>query len=766
MKILSITLCMIAISCSALNALKPSGKAVQLKDISKYSILIPDKPTSQERFAAEKLAEYLGKIFSVNLKIQSNEQKPFISVGKTMAARKSGLFNKLAPQSYSLKIKNDNLYIRGGNPGPLNGVIALLEEDFGCRWYTPEENSKALKEPALIKVSQLKSNEFKVVPRNFTPPFEMREFMCDYYPAKAPVNWTLMNRFAPISFHCIFPDETGAQLASGYFIHTYRDLLPSKKFYASHPEYYALQQGKRVKLTAFSGSVCYTNPEVPKLMADKILKLLKQKPDQRIFSVSAPDSSDVACECSRCSSMIKKEKLSGAQINLANKVAEIVSEKYPDVRITCLAYGIEPPKTVKLHPNLIIFFAPIAERNNSQANILPLSKIYKLKTQLKHWLRLKGKLYFWDYIANYKNLVPNPTIDAFAQSVRFLASRGVKGYFADCSSPNISLARLKLWVYSKLIWNPDLNVNSLIAEFLPGYYGKAAPDMARYVAIQRNAWKRFIKKYMIKRDGVNFKFNNKELAAMRKCLTLAAAKAETEAIRARIARETLTLYTLTLKGNPKVTGIKQYEKDYKSAETLLKYLSPRADIFRLGYNKRWKKKLAWAKSPAQKNQYSPNTVSVSKAVTYEGMAERMKDKKALTGFAVRHKGGKPWGTQYSYGTFKDFLVPGKTYIIRLRVRPEVKGNVPQAIFTFGAFQHNNEKLNSSQKNLVGKWHGTNVKAYKWLTIGKLKFNNEDATGMFWINSLVKPEEAIWYDTLEFVPIEEYKGAIPKNTIII
>ena len=35
-----------------------------------------------------------------------------------------------------------------------------------------------------------------------------------------------------------------------------------------------------------------------------------------------------------------------------------------------------------------------------------------------------------------------------------------------------------------------------------------------------------------------------------------------------------------------------------------------------------------------------------------------------------------------------------------------------------------------------------------------------STGMFWMNSLVNSDEAIWYEKLEFIPIEEYKESDP------
>jgi hypothetical protein len=40
---------------------------------------------------------------------------------------------------------------------------------------------------------------------------------------------------------------------------------------------------------------------------------------------------------------------------------------------------------------------------------------------------------------------------------------------------------LRTYLIAKLLWNPDLNVDSLINDFLKGYYGKAAPFIRSYI---------------------------------------------------------------------------------------------------------------------------------------------------------------------------------------------------------------------------------------------------------------------------------------------
>ena len=42
---------------------------------------------------------------------------------------------------------------------------------------------------------------------------------------------------------------------------------------------------------------------------------------------------------------------------------------------------------------------------------------------------------------------------------------------------------MKAWIISKLLWNPQLDTDSLINDFVYGYYGKAAPCVIKYIRL-------------------------------------------------------------------------------------------------------------------------------------------------------------------------------------------------------------------------------------------------------------------------------------------
>src|SRR5690606_1980706 len=93
----------------------------------------------------------------------------------------------------------------------------------------------------------------------------------------------------------------------------------------------------------------------------------------------------------------------------------------------------------------------------------------------------------WTYNTNFQNyLLPFPNWWAMCSSVRQLAELGVQGYFGQGAWDNgggAELAHLRLWVLARLLWDPDLDADALIREFLDGYYGAAGKDVYAYMRL-------------------------------------------------------------------------------------------------------------------------------------------------------------------------------------------------------------------------------------------------------------------------------------------
>ena len=742
---------------------------LKLAKIQDYTIVIPRKATMQEKYAANILAEYLEKLCKVPSTIKfdkGNIKGNYISIGETRFAKENKFTDKLAPQSYSFKVKDNNLFIRGGFPGPLNGVITFLQEDLGVRYYAEPYKNMKHKEPGLIVVPNLKGKELTVTPRDYTPPFQIRE--CMYmYGNKADRNSVLYLRHAPISWHEDMPENSGACLNSNLFIHTYARLVSPKKYYKDHPEYFALQNGKRVKQHAEYGAVCYTNPDVPKIMLEGIREQMRINPDACYFSVSRNDGSSTQCECDKCDPLFKEYGGYDVQLMLANKVAELLVKENPEALLTTLVYGSKlDDSKIKAHPNVAIFLAPIGDRYNAIKMLLPLGEIANIKKTVSNPRKDGKKIIFWDYLERTER--PYPNFDQMRDSFKYLRDAGVMGYFADCSNGGASLTPLKKWVYAQLMWNPDADMEALIAEFITAYYGKAAPEITEYVALIRNAWRRFKAAYDKQPEGTILEYTVEERANMQKLFESAMKKAaDDKVLTGRIAREYAVYLNSELMGNAQVYGMDKYKANVEKLKSLLDYIPENATIKRTKFIKRCESKINFANRERHASEYSKNSVTIWNPLVVNGLSAYLDDAKAVKGKSSRHIGKKPWGIQWNYAKFIDYIVPGKTYVLRISVRPEVKNIVPgKKMFAFCAFHHGGGF--KGQPIFHGYFSEADKKGkYRWINLGKVKFVQPASTGMFWMDSTVDRNEAVWYERMELIPLDEFKedlSTVPDLTM--
>ena len=323
-----------------------------------------------------------------------------------------------------------------------------------------------------------------------------------------------------------------------------------------------------------------------------------------------------------------------------------------------------------------------------------------------------------------------------------------------------------------MLWNPDQDMEKLIPEFVNAYYGKAAPEILEYITLIRKAWNRFYAEIKTAGDGVTLVYSPEEIRNMTELFENALKKVEGDSVHTgRVAREYIPLIGLKLAGNPAIVGPGEYKKFLERGKTLAKYMPPRSVMKTGKWIEKWERKLAYNTRTPDPSEYSKNTVTVWKPLVVDGLSAYLDDSSAVKGKAARHIGKKPWGIQWYYSSFIDYLLPGKEYVIRLSFRTELKNPREKGkVFDMRAFHHGNEKLNRSQPLLSANFNKEADASGKYRTavLGKAVVKNPLATGMFWMNSLVNSDEAVWYERMEFIPADEYKEKepVPDRTIVL
>jgi hypothetical protein len=461
------------------NALQPSGRSgsqLTLTDDGKgiYAILLSKSPTTQDQKAAEDLQTWLSRMTGAKLTIlkESRELNQFsrlISIGQTQLLKKSGLAasaEELSGEGYGIDQKGDLLFLWGGRTrGVINAVYALLEEDLGCRWYSNEATL----------IPNIKTLKFSPVLRTYKPALKSRD---PFWFVAFDATWSLRNRTNAPSAKV--PEEWGGAVDyDGMFVHTFGGLLPEKEYFEKHPEYYMMDD-KGIRNTH---QLCTTNPDVIRIVKEKVRKVLKDNPFTELISVSKNDGGGT-CLCDKCKSLDDAEETKMASLMvLVNAVAQDIEKDYPNVLISTLAYGEtgKIPKTMRPRKNVSIMLC--SDKTGAWRRPFEPSEICEIGTLVKDWSKVCKRLFIWDYNINFSHyLAPMPNMDIMAKNIRFYVANNAEGVMLQANYQTAGSERdwLRSWVAAKLLWNPSLNLYDLMDDFIFGYFGKAAAPIAAY----------------------------------------------------------------------------------------------------------------------------------------------------------------------------------------------------------------------------------------------------------------------------------------------
>jgi len=457
-------------------------------------IVLADDAIPAERTAAEQLQKYLQEVTGAAFPISSDAdadkgaEAGEILVGAGKRARQllpNEDWEALGKDGIVMKTVGKSLVLAGGRPrGTLYAVFQFLEDEVGCRWWTPTESSIPKKE----------NLEIKALDRRYIPIFDYREHFTtatrenEFFSAVLKEN----GKHQPLSA------EWGGHYDILGFVHTFSKLLPPKKYFEDHPEWYT--DPTRGCLPATKDSpmpkdqhtqLCLSNPEVLEELTRKALAWIDANPEAGYISISQNDGGNY-CRCPSCSSLAEKEGSPSANmLKFVNAVAEKIHEKYPGFQVETLAYTYteKPPKTIRPGKDVLIRLAPIFMDCGH-----PLDSDWnrKYRENLLKWKAIAPKLFIWNYTTNFRRtLFIHPNWNGLADDLRFYAANNVCGVFSqgDCYTGGAGdFTPLRTWLMGKLLWNPQLDQNALMDEFLSGYYGAAGPWLRQYIDLIEKAF--------------------------------------------------------------------------------------------------------------------------------------------------------------------------------------------------------------------------------------------------------------------------------------
>lgn len=443
---------------------------------SKHQIVVNADASPSEQFAAQELQQHIQACTGAELPIVKQapaQGTPMIVLGCGPLAAKLGVKpsrDQLGPQGYAIRTVDPHIVIAGTpEVGTLYGVYQFLENCLGVRWYAP----------GAIKTPKAKDVTVKPIDVLAKPAFLIRA-VSYRWPGRDAIFAARMrlNRNGQAADH---PQGMGYSIRRS--CHSYFSFISPGEFFATHPEYFSEIGGERFGAET---QLCLTNPEVLEIVTQRMLNRMDSESGSQQYNFSQMDYYNY-CECDKCTAINEKYgTLGGTQFWFVNKLAERTSKVHPDKLIGTLAYMYteDPPKNMKMHPNVAVWLCHMFPSCDSHPiETCPLNADYKRRALA--WSEICDHLYIWHYIVDFAHYYnPFPNLRAFATDLKFYRRIGVESVYLQAmghGGGGGEFSLLRGYLAAKLAWNPDQDLDALIADFLNGYYGAAGPHIHQYV---------------------------------------------------------------------------------------------------------------------------------------------------------------------------------------------------------------------------------------------------------------------------------------------
>ena len=423
-----------------------------------YQIVIPSSASNIEKRAADELRNYIQQATGASLSVVSEtaaRSSNRIEVGNTKAAQALGIMKNVRNDGFAIQAKNGSVYIAGGGEkGTLYGANAFLETFLGIDYlsasviYVPKTTTVTL--PQTINIV---SNPAFVTRDNFTDMGfngKWNGIAKDY--SGGYKDWHRINH--------VF-SNWDKESNWGLFGHTFFTLVPPKTYFATHPEYYSLVNGKRQ-----AQQLNLSNPKVAEIVIAQLKKLMQASPSKTYWMVGQEDMG-VFCQCNDCQRAYRKYggNESGLMIEFVNQIARA----FPDKQIATFAYKQTeaPPQNITPEANVIVVSAPIKAHHNVP---LDSKENNPYNEYIRQWGKLTHNQMIWDYYANFNDIItPYPNLAMIAPNFRFYQSVGAQHVFAQrpVFLNGSEMEELKAYLISKMLWNPSLDARIRLSSLLP-----------------------------------------------------------------------------------------------------------------------------------------------------------------------------------------------------------------------------------------------------------------------------------------------------------
>lgn len=418
--------------------------------------------------AAQILQKYIYSTCNVSYSIEQQKNKvtssfEFIHLGSKNKTKFKPTSNDISPEGFEIRtLENCMVFFAHTNAGFNNAVYYFLEHALNCRMFTDEA----------IVIPKHKSDTIQCINTVQNPAFTFRINHNGAGYRENFAQWhALHNKPHNVTAKQITPSDEW-----GLWVHTLHNLVPPDIYFETHPEYFAWRNGIRVK-----DQLCLSNKDVLSIAIHNLDSIIKLNPNAKYWSVSQMDNFN-HCQCDKCRAIDEANgSPAGSILSFVNEVAKA----FPNKTISTLAYQYsrQAPSNIKPLPNVNIMLCSIECNRNLSISTDPANGSFK--NDLEAWSKLTDNILIWDYVINFSNIIgPFPNFQVLKPNIQLFDKNNVSMLFEQGWPHNCGeFTELRCYLLSKLMWNPELDSDSLMQEFCDGYYGKGGKYVYKYIKL-------------------------------------------------------------------------------------------------------------------------------------------------------------------------------------------------------------------------------------------------------------------------------------------
>ncbi|MHB8900774.1 MAG: DUF4838 domain-containing protein [Thermoguttaceae bacterium] len=488
-------------------------------------IVVADKPSPAARQATELIRTVVARSSGAMLAVTSESKltqariedgkllagaggtpvSAFVLVGESRLTEQLGATSEgLGPGGILLRTYPNALVLLGADektPADTDGTryaaTTFLEDALGCRFLWPGELGLVVPPHPTIRVSP--------VDHRFTPPIGQRKIRNSHYNDRIQAGLDYLGltkaELDEVEAAVKTEDWFGWQRLGGSvgitaghaFGYTW------EKYHREHPEWFAMQpNGSRnlANLSPERARLCKSNLELIDALARDKIEELRRTGGKAVSLCPNDGGAATFCQCPDCKKLdppegrpvllwdrVSKPPGDFAYVSLTdrmvwfwNRLAERIGKEYPDAWLGVYAYSVykAPPLKEKLHPNLAVGFVGVnyaIETDRQQA-----------RADWQAWSKMASKIYWRPNLLLFGRRTGTPAVyvHKLADDLRYFAERSLVGTDFDSCTHNWATEGLNFYVLSRLLWNPQADVDAMIDDYCRAGFGRSWRHVRRY----------------------------------------------------------------------------------------------------------------------------------------------------------------------------------------------------------------------------------------------------------------------------------------------